>query len=304
MKFRIQKISVFALITCMIVFSFSYASTVQAYYYPLSQCSLSTTVNYSGAGYVTPSGSNLLYYYGSTVTVQAVTYSGYVFDGWYLNGVYQGKLSTITLTMTQDYSLYAVFSQRTTILTITANPLDGGTTTPEVGIWNYSAGSTATIKAYPASGNNFSGWYLDGSYQGLGTTITVNMDTDHQLSAFFSGPNTNPTPEPTSTPAPAITQTPGLPVPSLTFYCASSTTAAGFKVQISGALSIYGTGISGSGVVLSYSATGGLTWHDLAYVITDDYGSFSAVWMPSASGNYLVRAVWTRMVFTQPLVIP
>jgi hypothetical protein len=45
-----------------------------------------------------------------------------VFDGWYLNGVYQGKLSTITLTMTQDYSLYAVFSQRTTILTIAANP--------------------------------------------------------------------------------------------------------------------------------------------------------------------------------------
>jgi hypothetical protein len=27
-------------------------------------------------------------------------------------------------------------------------------------------------------------------------------------------------------------------------------------------------------------------------VITDDYGSFSAVWMPSASGNYVVRAVW------------
>jgi hypothetical protein len=76
------------------------------------------------------------------------------------------------------------------------------------------------------------------------------MDTDHQLSAFFSGPNTNPTPEPTSTPAPLITQTSGLPVPNLTFYCSSSTTAAGFKVQISGALSIYGTGISGSGVVL------------------------------------------------------
>ena len=100
--------------------------------------------------------------------------------------------------MTQDYTLYAAFSQRTAILTVTSNPLDGGTTTPGSGIWNYSAGSTATVKAYPASGNTFSGWYLDGIYQGLGTTITVTMDTDHQLSAFFSGNGSNPTPEPTS----------------------------------------------------------------------------------------------------------
>ena len=85
-----------------------------------------------------------------TVTLRAYTYTGYVFDGWYLNGVYQGKLSTITLTMTQDYTLYAVFSQRTAILTVTSNPIDGGTTTPGSGIWNYSAGSTATVKAYPA----------------------------------------------------------------------------------------------------------------------------------------------------------
>jgi uncharacterized repeat protein (TIGR02543 family) len=292
MRISARKIAVFLLITCIAVTSLSFAPIVSAYYYPLSQCSLSTSVNYSGAGYVTPSGQNILYYYGESVTLRAYTYIGYVFDGWYLNGVYQGKLSTITLSMTQDYTLYATFSQRTAILTVTTNPIDGGTTTPGAGIWNYSAGSTASVKAYPASGNTFSGWYLDGTYQGLGTTITVTMDTDHQLSAFFSGNGSNPTPEPTATPAPTLAPTPGLPVPSLSFYCASSTASSGFNVALSGALSINSSGISGTGIVLSYSATGGATWHDLAYVITDDYGSFSAVWMPSASGNYVVKASW------------
>jgi uncharacterized repeat protein (TIGR02543 family) len=291
MRTGARRISVFVTITCIVMLSFAFASTASAYYYPLSQCSLSTSVNYSGAGYISPSGSNMLYYYGQTVYLQAYTYKGYVFDGWYLNGVYQGKLSTIMITMTQDYNVYAVFSQRTAILTITSNPVDGGTTTPSAGIWNYSLGSTSTVKAYPANGNTFDGWYLDGNYQGQGTTITVTMDSDHQLSAFFSGGNSNPTPEPTATPQPII-PTPGLPVPSLSFYCASSTSSSGFNVAISGALSNNGTGLSGAGIVLSYSATGGATWHDLAYVLTDDYGDFSAIWMPSASGNYMVRAVW------------
>lgn len=291
MRLGARKTSVFVTITCIVMLSLAFASTASAYYYPLSQCSLSTSVNYSGAGYISPSGSNMLYYYGQTVYLQAYTYRGYVFDGWYLNGVYQGKLSTMAITMTQDYNVYAVFSQRTAILTITSNPVDGGTTTPSAGIWNYSLGSTATVKSYPANGNTFGGWYLDGTYQGLGSTITVTMDTDHQLSAFYSGGNSNPTPEPTATPQP-VTPTPGLPVPSLSFYCTSSTSSTGFNVAISGALSNNGTGLSGAGIVLSYSATGGATWHDLAYVLTDDYGSFSAIWMPTASGNYLVRATW------------
>ena len=50
--------------------------------------------------------------------------------------------------------------------------------------------------------------------------------------------------------------------------------------------------MSGTGVTFSYSANNGVTWHDLAYVITGDDGTFSAVWMPSASGNYLVKGAW------------
>jgi hypothetical protein len=44
---------------------------------------------------------------------------------------------------------------------------------------------------------------------------------------------------------------------------------------------------------LQYSITGGASWIDLASVTTDDGGNFAAVWMPSASGNYIIKASWT-----------
>lgn len=120
------------------------------------------------------------------------------------------------------------------------------------------------------------------------------MTQDHQLGAFFAGdiPTPTATPEPVPTPTPTPTPGSNLPIPSLSFYCASSTTTSSFKVEIQGALAYNGTGISGTGVAFSYSANGGASWHDLAYLITGDYGNFSAVWMPSASGNYIIKGVW------------
>jgi hypothetical protein len=113
-------------------------------------------------------------------------------------------------------------------------------------------------------------------------------------SAFFAGTFPTPSPTPNGTPAPTVSPTPepGLPSPSLSFYCASSTTTTGFRVEINGNLAYNQTGISGAGVAFSYSANGGYTWHDLAYLVTGDTGNFSAVWMPTASGNYMVKGLW------------
>ncbi len=287
MEFSARRIGVLLL---FMLLGTAFVSTASAqYYYTISQNTLTVVVNYPQAGFVTPGTGQ--YYYGSTVTVREYTNPGYIFDGWYLNGVYQGKLSTISLTMTQDYRLVAAFSVRTACLTITNNPSQGGTTAPTAGIWNYTYGSSVTVTEYPNTGCNFSGWYLDGEYQGLGTSITVSMTQDHQLGAFFAGDIPAPSPEPTITPIEVPVQS-NLPVPSLSFYCASSTTASGFKVQIQGALMFDLTGLSGTGIAFSYSANGGATWHDLAYLITGDDGNFSAVWMPSASGNYIIKGIW------------
>jgi uncharacterized repeat protein (TIGR02543 family) len=260
----------------------------------------------AGAGYVSPGSGG--YIYGDNIVLREYTNQGYSFDGWYLDGVYQGKLSSIPLTMTQNHEVTAVFSKRIVGLSITCNPSGAGTLAPNPGVWTYNYGDNVIVKQYPYAGNSFSGWYLDGTYLGAGTSITVNMNGDHQLVAYFSGSDLSPTPTngviptpsaiPTSTPAPMPVPTPSqnpdsnLPKPNLVFFCTSATQFAGFSVKIDGRLSYNDTGISGAGMLFSYSVTGGASWQDLAYVITDDAGGFSAVWMPFATGNYQIKATW------------
>lgn len=291
MKANSYKISVLIALIFLIGVPMPLISTVSAQRY--SNCSLIVNINRPDAGTVEPGSGT--FYYGDYVLVREYTNPGYSFDGWYLNNVYQGKLSTISITMTQDYTLLAVFSKRIVSLAITDNPAEGGATVPPAGVWNYTYGDTINIKESPNQGYSFSGWYLDGNYQGNAASLTLTMDTDHQLSAFFAGGDNNtPAPVPTATPmpTPAPTSPPNLPLPQLVFYCTSSTKYSGFNVKIEGMLSYEGVGLSGAGVMFSYSVTGGASWEDLAYVNTGDDGSFSAVWMPSASGNYFIKATW------------
>jgi len=72
----------------------------------------------------------------------------------------------------------------------------------------------------------------------------------------------------------------------------SSTSYVGFKVEINGNLTCNEVGLSGAPVLLYYSVTGGETWNDITLVNTTSDGGYSATWIPSATGNYLVRAIW------------
>jgi hypothetical protein len=74
--------------------------------------------------------------------------------------------------------------------------------------------------------------------------------------------------------------------------CTSTTTYIGYKVEINGTLSCNRTTISDAPVLLSYSVSGGTSWEDLTLVYTGSDGGFFAVWMPSVSGNYLIKAKW------------
>jgi outer membrane protein assembly factor BamB len=80
---------------------------------------------------------------------------------------------------------------------------------------------------------------------------------------------------------------------SLTLSLNSETSLLGFKVVLSGALLGDGNPLEGASIVLSYSVSGGATWNDITSVPTSADGSYSAVWQPSATGTYLVRAIWT-----------
>lgn len=259
---------------------------------------LTMNTNVSGGGVVTPYSGQC--YYGQIVTCREQPNPGYVFDGWYVNGVPYGNQSIIQLTMLQDYTVTATFSIRTVALTIAVNPSTGGTTTPAPGVnSSYLCGQSVRVTETPQNGYTFSGWYLDGLYIGAGTSAMVIMNQDHQLNAFFSTGSGDTTilPGPTATPIPGmVNQIINSSKPVLQFYCTSSASTNAFNVRIQGSLSSNGTNnaivLPNQPIQLQYSITGGASWIDLAYVTTDDAGNFTAFWMPSASGNYVIRALW------------
>jgi hypothetical protein len=250
---------------------------VQAQYYTLY--TLTVTVSDPAAGTVTPTYG--AYGYGDTVEVTEETNAGYLFDGWYLNGEYQGKLSTIYVTMYKDSVLNAVFSKRQAKLTITVNPPSGGNTAPSPQAWTYDYGTTVPAKAYPSEGYVFDGWYLDGLYKGLNVNIEVLMSKDHQLDAYFATPETvQPKPNDTRIPT------------TLAVSCKSSASYSNFNAQIEGYLTGGGGVLPNVPIFISYSVTGGKTWVPLTSVNTNDKGVFSATWMPDVTGDYLIKAAW------------
>ncbi|MEM2905068.1 MAG: hypothetical protein QW587_04940 [Candidatus Bathyarchaeia archaeon] len=60
----------------------------------------------------------------------------------------------------------------------------GGTTSPPPGSYQYSAGSQVTVQASAYSGYVFNYWTVDGAVRGE-NPITVVMDSDHALTAYF-----------------------------------------------------------------------------------------------------------------------
>jgi len=73
----------------------------------------------------------------------------------------------------------------------------------------------------------------------------------------------------------------------------SSTSLVGFKVETKGNITCNEESLSGTPLLLSYSVNGGETWNDIMLVKTDSEGSYSEMWMPPSTGNYLVKATWS-----------
>lgn len=71
-------------------------------------------------------------------------------------------------------------------LTTEVSPTGGGTATPEIP-GPYAPDVSVTVTAVPKAGYEFTGWTLDGQpYGGGATTVSVRMDSDHNLTATFA----------------------------------------------------------------------------------------------------------------------
>jgi len=91
--------------------------------------------------------------------------------------------------MSADMSVTAHFVQITHDLTIVVDPVDGGTTSPPVGVHTYAEGTIVEITASPAAGYVFDHW--SGACSGIGA-CSVTMSADMSVTAHFVLFNTPP----------------------------------------------------------------------------------------------------------------
>lgn len=145
--------------------------SVQAVF-ALKTFTLTTTATTGGT---VSSGGN--YTIGSNATVTATPVAGYSFVGW--GGDASGTANPLTVAMTANKAVQAVFAAATYTLTTSASP--GGSVSPGGA---FSAGSTATITATPDSTHDFAGW--SGDAAGSANPVSLSMNGNKAVQASFS----------------------------------------------------------------------------------------------------------------------
>ena len=124
------------------------------------------------------------YHYGDTVQLTAVPDQGHSFSGWSQD--LNGSTNPTSITLDGDKSVTASFTGASISLTLTANPLTGGTINSVPNNSLYSYGDVVQLTASPKPGYSFSGWTgdLTGSTNPTSTTMTSNKSVTANFQAI------------------------------------------------------------------------------------------------------------------------
>ena len=178
------------LITCSKesdVSSDAYASSASQNTYTPPNTTTTTTVTQftlavtaTNGGGVSSTGGT--YDNGTSVSITATPNEGYEFVGW--NGTDMSS-STITITLTANTTIEALFSQvstTTTVIqfTLAVTATNGGTVSTEGG--DFEEGTEVTITATANAGYRFTGW--EGS-DSTSESLTVTLNSDQTYQALF-----------------------------------------------------------------------------------------------------------------------
>lgn len=147
-----------------------------------TQLTYQLTVNTANGG-STSMGSGT-YTYGETATVTATPSEGYLFNNWELDGQTAGTAPSISIHMTANHTLTPIFTPITYTLTIVSTV--GGSTNPATGSYTYNHGQTAAVTAIAADDYRFERWLLDGQNATASSTISLQLTSNHTLTAVFA----------------------------------------------------------------------------------------------------------------------
>jgi len=149
------------------------------------------TVTYNGNGTTIGVPQAVTADSGTTITLPAMTISGYKFVGWNTNSTGTGidYSEMISYTVTNNITFYAKWI-RTYTLTINVSPLGGGSISrsPDQIETSYASGTDVTVTATPTSGYKFAEWL--GVMTGTTNSVTITMNDDKILTAMFYQPST------------------------------------------------------------------------------------------------------------------
>ena len=139
-------------------------------YFTQNQYTLAITIDpiAGGSVAVVPNGP---YYYGDVVTLTATPNAGYTFDHW--SGDASGSNAVTTVTMDSDKAVTAHFTESLYSLTITVDPVPGGSVAA-VPAPPYYFGDVVTLTATANTGYTFDHWSGDASGSNPVTTVTMN----------------------------------------------------------------------------------------------------------------------------------
>jgi hypothetical protein len=140
---------------------------------------INLVVNPLYTGSVTGGGT---FNFGSSVTVKAIPYSGYVFNNWTENGSVVSTLPSYTFTVAANRNLIANFQSVQYSITTSCNPSNTGRAT---GDGSFEVGTLATVNAIPNIGHEFVNW----TEQSVVVSTTANysfvINSNRNLTANF-----------------------------------------------------------------------------------------------------------------------
>lgn len=140
------------------------------------------TLTSSGSGTVSGAGLHII---GQTATVHAHPVNGAEFVNWREGNASGLILSTspdYSFTVTEDITLHATFTTAPCIIAVSADPNEGGAVT---GNGTYTSGDQVTVRATPAAGYVFNGWFENDQLVSGSAAYTFEATINRNLVAKF-----------------------------------------------------------------------------------------------------------------------
>ena len=142
------------------------------------------TISEGENGLASMAAGSYTYKENEEVTIIPLPYDGYVFDHWVVNGI-ENTTETLTLVMTQDYSVYPVcVSKPIPTYTLTILPGEYGKANMEAGTYTYQEGEEVTLLPIADTDYLFDQWVVNDEVNTDSVLVLV-MDKDYTVMPTF-----------------------------------------------------------------------------------------------------------------------